>query len=205
MSNGDTNSGAVTELRDRITRLETNLSFWKAIVAAAIVFLGLGTGYGVYSLYQRMLEIVEVEVAEQAIQDIIELREQAAQDATTIRGLVKSNCYDPTWVDATGQCIYLFLPEGRYSLNYGSAVAACTAHGARLCTLAEVQSAYNNGAEWCAWSWVSDLEVVGNVRDVQGTIAYPYQQQGQSGCSYGLNVESNMNIMTMNAGAACCL
>jgi len=43
------------------------------------------------------------------------------------------------------------IPGNTYS--YGDAKALCSAYGARLATYNEVESAYNNGGEWCNYGW----------------------------------------------------
>jgi hypothetical protein len=39
---------------------------------------------------------------------------------------------------------------------YPDAKALCTAYGARLATYKEVESAYNDGADWCNYGWSDD-------------------------------------------------
>jgi len=43
------------------------------------------------------------------------------------------------------------VPGNTY--KYDDAKALCTAYGGRLATYNEVESAYNNGAEWCNYGW----------------------------------------------------
>jgi len=43
------------------------------------------------------------------------------------------------------------IPGNTY--KYDDAKALCTAYGGRLATYNEVESAYNNGAEWCNYGW----------------------------------------------------
>ena len=37
--------------------------------------------------------------------------------------------------------------------TYDDAKTVCTSYGARLATYDEIESAYNNGAEWCNYGW----------------------------------------------------
>jgi len=193
------------EQSDRIDKIENKLETWKKLIIGSIAFLGLGTSYGLYTLYQRTLEQAEIAVFEAAKARLTDLAAQAETDAERIKSAIKQTCYDPKWVDATGSCIFNLLPEGKYSLNYGAAAALCTAHGARLCTLKEVEAAYSKGAEWCAWGWVADLKKGSTVVDISGTVAYPMQSGASGGCSPGMNISPDQNIMTTNRGANCCI
>jgi hypothetical protein len=46
------------------------------------------------------------------------------------------------------------VPGNDYS--YDDAKALCKAYDARLATYEEIESAYNNGAEWCGYGWSKD-------------------------------------------------
>jgi len=193
------------ELKERLVKLELTIAFWRKFIGATIIFLGAGTIAGIIDLYDRTLDRAQIAIIQNAVNEIEGILKKAQSHAAEIKSILAEECYDARWIDATGRCIYAFLPEGRYTLNYGSAVAACTAQGARLCSLAEVKEAYNKGAEWCAWTWVADLSVGNNVRDVKGTVVYPYQKQVERGFVAGFNESSGQNIMSYNAGAACCI
>jgi hypothetical protein len=43
------------------------------------------------------------------------------------------------------------IPDNQYT--YEEAKALCRAYGSRLATYDEIESAYNNGAEWCGYGW----------------------------------------------------
>ena len=43
------------------------------------------------------------------------------------------------------------VPGNKYTFD--NAKALCQAYGSRLATYAEVEGAYNNGAEWCSYGW----------------------------------------------------
>ena len=40
--------------------------------------------------------------------------------------------------------------------SYDDAKAVCKAHGAKLANYSQIETAYNNGAEWCGYGWSSD-------------------------------------------------
>ena len=46
------------------------------------------------------------------------------------------------------------IPNNDYT--YDDAKALCKAYDARLATYEEIESAYNNGAEWCGYGWSKD-------------------------------------------------
>lgn len=193
-----------------VNSIESRLVFWRGIIIGAIAFLGLGTGAGLWTLYNRTLDQVQVEVANQALKKIADLEAQATTAAEKIRAALKDACHDPKWLDATGMCIFhLRPPGGGYAMNYGGAAALCAAHGARLCTLDQVRAAHAKGAEWCAASWVADLgEGIRSKGDPTygraGVLAFPTQGR-RKGCGEGVNVFRDQNILTQNADAACCM
>lgn len=190
----------------RLHSIESRLGFWRGLVIAAIAFLGISTGAGLWTLYNRTLDEADRAVFEQARQTIEALRQQAEGDAAAVRAALASACHDPRWVERTGRCIYPVMPNGHYTLNYGAAAAICAAQGARLCTLAELRDAHAKGAQWCAYGWVAETERAGGeVTDVTGTVAYPHQTGGTGCGNAGLNVLSSIDIVTENWGANCCL
>ena len=46
----------------------------------------------------------------------------------------------------------VFNVPGNY-YGYNDAKALCSAYGARLATYGEIESSYNEGAEWCNYGW----------------------------------------------------
>jgi hypothetical protein len=190
----------------RLHAIESRLGFWRGLVIAAIAFLGVSTGAGLWTLYNRTLDEADRAIFEQARATVQSLRQQAEADALAVRAALASACHDPTWVEKTGRCIYPVMLNGHYTLNYGSAAAICAAQGARLCTLAEVRDAHAKGAQWCAYGWVADTERPGSgVKAVTGTVAYPHQTGGRGCGEAGVNVLSSRDILTENWGANCCL
>jgi preprotein translocase subunit SecG len=64
----------------------------------------------------------------------------------------KSKLAQPTTIEQIIGVEQVFnIPGNTY--NYGDAKALCTAYGARLATYNEVETAYNNGGEWCNYGW----------------------------------------------------
>jgi uncharacterized protein YxeA len=49
----------------------------------------------------------------------------------------------------------VFNVPGNY-YNYENAKAICSAYGANLATYKQLETAYNNGAEWCNYGWSQD-------------------------------------------------
>jgi hypothetical protein len=87
-----------------------------------------------------------------------------------------ASCPDPTARDKYGFCIWTDDNGARYTQSYRQAAATCKAQSARLCSHAEVAAAWASGAEWCVYSWVSDL-----ASDGTGFVSYP-MQAGNAGC-----------------------
>ncbi|WP_209427206.1 hypothetical protein [Pararhodobacter sp. SW119] len=193
-------------------RIEDKLSGIRYLALGTIAFLGLGSGLAVYQAYSNIASEIEEQVRalgadaiNENVERTTELRAQAEIDAQTIRAQLRQACHDPRWVDDVGFCIFNVLPERRYTLNYGAAVAMCAARGARLCRLEEVQQAFERGAEWCAWGWIAEVVRGQSVTDISGTIVYPWQQAETSGCAQGMNIRTGQDIIRGNWGATCCL
>jgi hypothetical protein len=47
------------------------------------------------------------------------------------------------------------VSDGRYT--FAEAESVCTARGAKLATLQQIEDAYKNGAEWCGYGWSTDM------------------------------------------------
>ncbi|WP_092428777.1 hypothetical protein [Alloyangia pacifica] len=184
--------------------IEDKFKGWRTSILAIIAFLGAGTALGIYDLYGRALDEVQLGVAKAAASEISTLRDTAELNAAAINSALIKSCFDKRFTEKTEMCIFQILPEGKYTLNYGAASASCAARGARLCTLNELTSAYEKGIEQCAWGWVSDVEVHASVTDLTGTVAYPMQVERQ-GCLQGMNVQNGQNLATVTRGAWCCM
>ena len=50
------------------------------------------------------------------------------------------------------------VPDNKYT--YQDAKALCSAYGSRLATYEEIESAYNDGAEWCNYGWSDKQQVL---------------------------------------------
>ena len=199
----DTEKGHKLELR--IQALESRFSLWRSVAICVIVFLGLGTAYGIWDLYQRVLDEAKHAVFVEAKDRIETLVAEAEIDAAAVKSAVKSACHDPTSVEKFGRCIFHLNP-GRYGLDYGAATALCAAHGAELCTMDEVLAAQKKGAEWCSWGWVKELKNVGSNFNMRGSMAFPMQSV-KPGCGdkAGLMTRGNIHVLEGNAGANCCI
>jgi hypothetical protein len=106
-------------------------------------------------------------------------------------------CPDATARAKLGFCIWE-EGGGAYAFTLQTAAAACTAKGARLCTLAEVSAAQAAGAQWCDNAWVAD-----RVNNSTGYIAYPMQTV-IGGCGNVVGVVSGQQAFTSGADANCC-
>ena len=73
---------------------------------------------------------------------------------------------------------------GVYTLTFDNAQKIATALGGTLATKAQVTEAYNNGREWCAWSWTSEPAASngGRVR------AFPMQTKKRGCGEKGVNI-----------------
>lgn len=191
------------ELEYRMDVLELRLRQWGAVLLGVLLLLALGIAFVAFDLYRRAATLpAETAPARAAVAEPAPGTPEA--EAAALARL-KAACHDPRWVDTVGSCIFNLLPGEGYTLTYGAAAAMCAAHGARLCTLSEVQAAYGKGAEWCAWGWVADIVAGGeDLTEVTGTIAYPMQTT-QEGCQAGMNFTDGHDITTSNYGANCCL
>jgi hypothetical protein len=108
-----------------------------------------------------------------------------------------ASCPDPNARDKYGFCIWTDNNGARYTQSYQQAAATCKAKGARLCSHAEVAAAWATGAEWCVFSWVSDL-----ASDGTGYVSYP-MQAGSAGChAAGAPLESR--TLDYKQDANCC-
>ncbi len=190
----------------RIHTLETRFSHWRNFVIGAALFLGLGSAYGIWELYNRTLDTAEIEVIKAAKDRIKTIRNEAEVDAAAIKDALRTACHDPESVKKFGRCIFHLNP-GRYGLDYGAATALCAAYGAKLCTMPEMQAAQENGAQWCSWGWVQELTNGGGGNfDMRGSMAFPMQITHEDcGGRAGLITRSNIHVLNGNAGANCCM
>ena len=87
----------------------------------------------------------------------------------------------------------VFQVDGIFN-DKASATAACSQYGATLATIAQLNDAYNNGAEWCKPGWTKDKN---NTTDSDQTLYFP--QQG--GCSSSTNWKPIGTVDLLRPGA----
>ncbi|KAI4884210.1 hypothetical protein NFI96_012855 [Prochilodus magdalenae] len=71
----------------------------------------------------------------------------------------KATCKDLHFHTKTAGVFHLRLPEGKYKMNYTTAVAACEAEGAVLATLNQVSDAQQLGMHLCVAGWMDGKKV----------------------------------------------
>ncbi len=127
----------------------------------------------------------------------------SAANATNAATATNLSCGDPAAPAKYGFCIWRDDNGSRYSQTSKQAAAVCKAKGARLCSFAEVSAAWQAGAEWCAYGWVSDLPPLASGDVSSGYVSYPMQSGGRSGC-HGAGVSFESVPLTNTYDANCC-
>jgi hypothetical protein len=74
---------------------------------------------------------------------------------TNLDIVVDQTTYQPAPVPEIKFRKQVFNVPGNY-YTYDNAKALCKAYGANLATYDQIESAYNNGAEWCNYGWSAD-------------------------------------------------
>lgn len=74
---------------------------------------------------------------------------------TNLDIVVDQSTYQPAPVPEIKFRKQVFNVPGNY-YTYDNAKALCKAYGAELATYEQIESAYNNGAEWCNYGWSAD-------------------------------------------------
>ena len=74
---------------------------------------------------------------------------------TNLDIVVDQSTYQPAPVPEIKFRKQVFNVPGNY-YTYDNAKALCKAYGAELATYDQIESAYNNGAEWCNYGWSAD-------------------------------------------------
>ncbi|MEE4189165.1 MAG: hypothetical protein V2I76_12045 [Roseobacter sp.] len=209
----------------RLQKLESRITYGGAAVIAIAAVFGF-TGIKTISDAQTALEVEISEISEGQIASeltaLLEaeqlkasqaeaLRSEAADHVAAIRSERAEFCPDGTAIEAYGQCIFTATARGgHYTMNYGSANAACVAEGAKLCTIAEVRRAHAKGFSICAYGWVADLvrepgPSSDRTYNWSGTLALPISpDKGGSGCPAGFGLLPKQHIISQNADAFCC-
>jgi hypothetical protein len=113
-------------------------------------------------------------------------------------------CPDASAPSAYGFCIWHDNNGTTYSQTHQQAAATCKTKGGRLCTFSEVSAAWHAGAQWCAYSWVSDLpaQTASTTNATTGYISYP-MQAAATGC-HGPGVSLDSVALTAMYDATCC-
>jgi len=94
--------------------------------------------------------------------DINLFKENDSQQANDLNSSSQASSSDSLSTDSlstsiaeiTGKKQVFNIPGNHY--GYGDAKALCSAYSARLATYDELESAYNDGAEWCNYGWSAD-------------------------------------------------